>query len=143
MSRMRHSRGGMTLIELLTVVFIIMILMALLLPALGVARARARRIKATGEVRELAKAWEQYWVTYSNWPFASSEMNPGAVAILQGNNPLQIRFMDFGEDAELNGFRDPWGNLYWVTLSEQPGTPQRLYFSTRVFLQNRKRYEFD
>jgi len=55
------SARGFTLIELLTVIAVIAILTALLLPALGQSRAQARRVQCLGNLRQLGIAVQLYW----------------------------------------------------------------------------------
>ena len=55
-----QNRKAFTLVELLVVVVIISMLMALLLPAVVGARARARQTQCTNQQQELGKALSQY-----------------------------------------------------------------------------------
>jgi len=147
-----HRRSGVTLIELLTVILIIMILAGLLAPVLQAARNSARKSRAKAETADLVKAWEGYWRTYTNWPVAvdagdaqTIEMTASRVADLNGtspNNPFGIKFMDFPKGALLTGFKDPWGNLYKVTLGRED-ISYTWDYATRVYFRNKHRYEHD
>jgi len=59
--------AAFTLVELLVVVAIIAILAAMLLPALGMAREKARRAACTNSLGQVAKALENYVGDYSGY----------------------------------------------------------------------------
>ncbi|MBM4028862.1 MAG: type II secretion system protein, partial [Planctomycetes bacterium] len=55
-----HSNRGFTLIELLVVIAIIALLMGLLIPALGAAREKTRRVACMGNVRQFILGAQAY-----------------------------------------------------------------------------------
>jgi len=136
-------RRGFTLIEMLAVVLIIAILGAMIMPALHNAHQRSRIVKAQAETRELMKALEVYWSTYHDWSGLGSggSMTAEKVAILSGENPQEIQFMEFPPGAEANGFQDPWGSLYRYAVEEPEDVEDKWYYATRVYCANRKREE--
>lgn len=146
MTKHRTSKG-FTLIELLAVMMIILILAGILIPVLGAAKQSAREKQAKSELRELVKAWNVYYRTYTNWPAgmpqgSAVQMTSTRVADLNGtspNNLWRIKFMDFPSTALQDGFRDPWGNLYEVTIDES-STNYTWKYATRVLMRNRYRY---
>jgi prepilin-type N-terminal cleavage/methylation domain-containing protein len=58
-------RKGFTLIELLIVVAIIALLLAILLPSLGEAKARARRTTCASNLRQIGVAIYNYWTEWN------------------------------------------------------------------------------
>ncbi len=65
---MRRSRPAFTLIELLVVIAIIALLIGILLPTLGGARAEGRALRCSANARSVAQAINQYSVDYRMFP---------------------------------------------------------------------------
>ncbi|OGV53375.1 MAG: hypothetical protein A2X49_04275 [Lentisphaerae bacterium GWF2_52_8] len=61
------SKYVFTMVELMIVIAIIVLLAALLLPSLQKARDTAKRIKCTGNLRQLSLAWLNYCNAHNEW----------------------------------------------------------------------------
>ena len=64
------STAGFTLVELLTVIAIIGVLIALLLPAIQSARESARRVHCGNNIRQLALGCQQHLTQHGSFPSA-------------------------------------------------------------------------
>jgi prepilin-type N-terminal cleavage/methylation domain-containing protein len=95
--------NGFTLIELLVVVAIIAILAGILLPALGKAKASARKVKCIAQMREVAIAVNQFAYDHKN-------RYPGPSNLKELANDLD--YADLGGEK---GTHRTWANLSDVT----------------------------
>lgn len=86
----RRLRGGFTLIELLVSVAIISLLIAILLPSLGAARARGRRTACSSNLRQLAIGMRSYLDSSGDiFPHASfmPSVDPFPIGMPTPDNP--------------------------------------------------------
>ncbi len=146
----RCPEAGFTLMELMVVTGVIAVLIGLLFPVLMGARERARIAKARGEVMALQQAWLAFWQTYEALPTGGGfeAMTPRAVAELGGDasailNGRGIAFMEFDNRHYADGFKDPWGNLYFLDLRPDPdAVTTRWVYQTRVFCGNTAKHRY-
>jgi prepilin-type N-terminal cleavage/methylation domain-containing protein/prepilin-type processing-associated H-X9-DG protein len=105
---------GFTLIELLVVIAIIAVLIALMLPAVQAARAAARRIQCTNNLKQLALATMNYESTCAMFP-------PGQMKLTTkppSGFTLFVNMLPYMEQQPLyNGwnFNNAFDNLYATT----------------------------
>ncbi len=145
-------RNGFTLIELLVVIVIIAILIAMLGGAYAQARNHAKRGRAETQLRELVKAWTEYYMTYNRWPpfltglsdrpMTEANLSPLFATLSTGAvNPWNTNGIPFLSIKILPGetYCDPWGNPYKITFKS--GTDgQDMALRIAVGFPNRDRY---
>lgn len=108
-TRETSSRKGFTLIELLVVIAIIGVLVALLLPAVQVARESARRVKCANNLKQIGIGFHSFHASHNRFPPAYQSIDiPGE---------------PFGAPDPITRDRPPgwaWGALLLSYLGEEP-----------------------
>lgn len=121
---------GFTMIESMTVIGIISILVALLLPAVQSAREGARRARCQGNLRQIGLALESYHGTNGCYPVGVTTV--GGRAGAQGYHPvvyyglfsIQVRLLPMIEQVALyNSINFEVGASPLVTIAYPPPSP--------------------
>jgi len=122
---------GFTLIEILTVIAIIAILAAILVPVAGKAKETAMKRRAATEMQGIKVATMQFYNDhrYMPWPgdpkvgadmWTSAANQEAVMLLLTGDNAMQKVYLQIPEKSRPEDksmiFNDPWGNAYRVGM---------------------------
>lgn len=99
---MRTSRNGFTLVEMMTVIAIIIILAAILLPVMGRAREQSRRTECMSNLHQIAVALKLYKLDERAYPYDLSETGAGKERVLVSGD----RWFGPGSDSDGDGVKD-------------------------------------
>jgi prepilin-type N-terminal cleavage/methylation domain-containing protein/prepilin-type processing-associated H-X9-DG protein len=119
-SRGPHCRGGFTLVELLVVIAIIGILVALLLPAVQMAREAARRMKCQNHLKQIALGLHNYESNHKTLPHATN----GCCDV--PNDNWVVMLMPFVELKPLYDSMDHNGRLRTTPVNIQAAQKNKL-----------------
>ena len=125
-------QAGFTLIEMLTVIAIIGILAAIMVPVAGSAKKIALKRRAMTEMNSIKVAVMQFYTDhrYMPWPgdpnkvgddkWTSDANQGGVMDLLTGNNPLKKTYLQIPTKSQGGGnsllFVDPWGQPYQIGM---------------------------
>ena len=130
---MRAAAGGFTLVELLVVIAIVAILVALLLPAVNVARESARRAHCVNNLRQLALATANFESATRLYPPARLEPRPGDFSTYCGG--LQpswpVRLMPYLEEQAQFETWDLYGEFKLHDVAVRNGVLPSMICPTR------------
>lgn len=91
------EKRGFTLIELLVVIAIIGILSAIVLASLGSARSRARDAQRKSDLKQIANAFELYYLEKGNYYITNQDNQTCGYSSVPGN--VAVGYFSFGGEA--------------------------------------------
>jgi prepilin-type N-terminal cleavage/methylation domain-containing protein/prepilin-type processing-associated H-X9-DG protein len=128
------KRQAFTLIELLIVIAVIAILMAILMPALNLARDQGRKIKCAGNLRTLGIANNLYAANNDDWAIPCRFTGSQGTILWTANTQFRKYIGYEGEDPGLSVVQTPekykcpsdrqkaWAHAYAVETGSTTGT---------------------
>ncbi|MFH1717381.1 MAG: prepilin-type N-terminal cleavage/methylation domain-containing protein [Planctomycetota bacterium] len=101
------KRQAFTLIELLVVIAVIAILMAILMPALNLARDQGRKMKCAGNLKSLALANSIYVANNDDWTVPCRFITPSGTTLWTSNDQFRTYIGYKGTDPGLSSVQTP------------------------------------
>jgi len=151
----KRRSSGFTLIELLTVILIISLLAAMLIPVVLTAMRTAKKSLAINEIKNIELAFKQYIRDYSVVP---TYISGKEIIDLDVLNVLSAQNTDYNANAitymertkaDTDGLKDPWGKHYQIGFdlnydniidfnSAVPGLTEDAYGTVGIWSHGRK-----
>lgn len=140
-TRLRSSRGGFTLVELLTVIAIVLLLASLVIGGMLLAKEKQRQDKAKVQVHLLSNALEQYKADNGSYPASTSSTGENASNLLfkalyyegQQDKTKKIYLTDLDPEGNKQGWIegkgenakivDPWKHEYLYRTGSAANNP--------------------
>ena len=136
LARMMRRRAGVTLVELLVVMGIIVILGTIATPFVVRGINAANRAQAMSEISSIVRAIEAYQREYGRLPGSSSHYSNGNAELINvlrahngvgnnnhANNPRRYNFLSISEESlsgerndPVRDYMDPWGDPYEIMI---------------------------
>ena len=113
--RQRHGRAGFTLIELLTVIGVIALLIALILPAVIRSREAARRLECLNRLKQLGTSLHSFQASHGSFPSVLPARYASTTGTIKWADPY-----NFSVYYELLPFLDQVPLFNSINLGPQP-----------------------
>lgn len=128
----RGQTRAFTLIELLVVIGIIAVLMAILLPSLGQAREKAKRVYCGANLRTLAIMDQMYATDWSGKVPRNADPLPSTFYLLATNQHIMLQAGTATSGFE-SKYRTAYSRLKWLNCPSFPVTGQAVCFVVNAF----------
>jgi len=135
------SRSGFSLVELLTVIFIIALVLAIVLPALGSARDAARKAATSQQLTDLMNATSAFQQDQRRVPgyFSPRDMG-GQQNLTEGFTSMENMMLDLLGPSAVAKSRGSWSTSEAVEVGPISGAGNKVWVNTSLLSTDKKAY---